>query len=247
MSAARLDKYLAQSGERTRSECARAVRAGLVCVNGAPVRDPAAKVAQGDCVTLCGEAVRDSAQQYFMLYKPAGVLTAARDSRAPTVMDLVPQALSRRRVLPVGRLDKDTTGLLLLTNDGALAHALLDPKRHVWKRYVARVTGRLTQRDADAFAAGLPLGDFTARPAELRILRADEHESEAAVEVREGKFHQVKRMFLACGHEVLALHRAAFGPLELGDELAPGGLRELTAQEVRMLAEAVCKTSEQEG
>lgn len=247
MSAVRLDKYLAQSGERTRSQAVRAVRDGLAQINGVIVRDPAAKVEEGDEVTLAGQPVRDSALQYFMLHKPAGVLTAARDGRAQTVMDLVPPALLRRRVLPVGRLDKDTTGLLLLTNDGALAHALLAPGRHVWKRYVARVTGRLDGEDVAAFAAGVPLSDFTALPAGLTILSADERESRAAVEVREGKYHQIKRMFSARGHEVTALHRASFGPLALPDDLPPGGLRELLPEEVAALRRAVLKPNDKEG
>ncbi len=247
MSAMRLDKYLALSGERTRSEAARAVRAGQVRINGVPARDPAVKLADGDEVTLAGVPVLDRSFQYYMLHKPAGVLTASRDSRAGTVMDLVPEALLRRKVLPVGRLDKDTTGLLVLTNDGALAHALLNPKRHVWKRYIARVSGRLDEADAEAFAAGMALDDFVAKPAKLAILRAEEAESLAAVELREGKFHQVKRMFLARGHEVLALHRAAFGPLTLSDGLQPGGFCELTAAQVRALKDAVAKPESGEG
>ena len=154
MSAVRLDKYLAQSGERTRSQAVRAIRDGLARINGTTVRDPAAKVGEGDEVTLAGEPVYDEALQYYMLHKPAGVLTAARDGRAQTVMDLVHPALLHRRVLPVGRLDKDTTGILILTNDGALAHALLAPGRHVWKRYVACVTGRLDGEDTAALPPG---------------------------------------------------------------------------------------------
>lgn len=243
----RLDKYLALSGERTRSEAVRAVRAGRVRVNGAPASDPGMKLAKGDEVTLAGVPVLDRSLQYYMLHKPAGVLTAARDSRAGTVMDLVPEALLRRKVLPVGRLDKDTTGLLVLTNDGALAHALLDPKRHVWKRYIARVSGRLDEADAQAFAAGVALDGFVAKPASLVILRAEEAESLAEVELREGKFHQVKRMFLARGHEVKTLHRAAFGPLTLPDGLPPGGFCELSAAQVRSLKAAAAKLESKEG
>lgn len=237
----RLDKYLAQSGERSRSEATRAIRAGSVTVNGLIVRDPAAKVAPGDSVLLRGESVEDSALQYYLLYKPAGVLTAARDSRAQTVMDLLPPSLTRRKVLPVGRLDKDTTGLLLLTNDGALAHALLAPKRHVWKRYVARVEGRLDEEDIRAFSQGVPLSDFVAQPAALRIVQADGAQSVAEVEVREGKFHQVKRMFAARGHEVLSLHRAAFGPLVLPESMCPGDFAKLNEEQIRLLQNAVQK------
>lgn len=239
MSAARLDKYLALSGERTRSEAGRLIRAGRVTVNGTPVRDPSVKVADGDEVALDGHAVKDSAFQYYLFYKPAGVLTAARDSRARTVMDLLPEAFARRDVLPVGRLDKDTTGLLVLTNDGALAHSLIDPRRHVWKRYEARVVGRLDEEDVTAFAQGMQLSDFTAKPANLAILQVGDEESLGAVELREGKYHQVKRMFASRGHEVLALHRPAFGPLKLDDGMQPGAWRELTDEETAALRAAV--------
>ena len=245
MAAVRLDKYLAQSGERTRSEAVRAVRAGQVRVNGLIVRDPAAKVKDGDEVTLMGEAIGDDALQYYLFYKPSGVLTAARDSRAQTVMDLLPEALSRRKVLPVGRLDKDTIGLLVLTNDGALAHSLLDPKRHVWKRYIATVEGRLTEQDVQAFETGIQLSDFEAKPAGLSILEAGDETSVGEVRVREGKFHQVKRMFGACGHEVLALHRAAFGPLTIPEGLQPGDYRKLTEEQVQLLRDAVKHASEE--
>jgi len=179
------------------------------------------------------------------LYKPSGVLTAARDSRAQTVMDLLPEALSRRKVLPVGRLDKDTTGLLVFTNDGALAHSLLDPKRHVWKRYIARVEGKLTEEDVLAFEQGLQLSDFEAKPAGLSILESGEETSVGEVRVREGKFHQVKRMFAARGHEVLTLHRASFGPLILPDDMQPGDYRKLTEEQVQLLRDAVKQASQE--
>ncbi len=235
----RLDKYLSQSGELSRSEAARAVRAGAVLVDGKIVRDPAAHIEPTCDVRLNGAAVKDSAFQYFMLNKPAGVLTAARDSRAQTVMSLVPEALLKRDVLPVGRLDKDTTGLLLLTNDGALAHELLSPKKHVWKRYELTVSGKLLDADAQAFENGIPLGDFTSKPAKLRIIEAGDTESRAEAELREGKFHQVKRMCLALGHEVLKLSRVTFGSLELDERLPEGGYRELTEAEVDALKRCV--------
>ena len=240
----RLDKFLSQSGERSRSEAVKAVRAGQVRVNGVPVRDPATKLSETDVVTLAGETVGDDAMQYSVVYKPSGMLTAARDSRAETVMDLLPEALGRRKVLPVGRLDKDTTGLLLLTNDGVLAHSLLDPKRHVWKRYIATVEGKLDEADVKAFEEGIPLKDFTAKPAQLRILEAGETQSRAEVEVREGKFHQVKRMFAACGHEVTALHRASFGPLTIPEGMNAGEHIRLTEEQVELLRRAVQTAAE---
>ena len=230
----RLDKYLALSGERTRSEATRLLKAGAVEVNCAIVRDGAFHISETDDVRLYGQPISDQSMQYLMLHKPAGILTAARDSRASTVMDLLPERYARRKVLPVGRLDKDTTGLLLMTNDGELAHRLLSPKRHVVKTYLATVTGRLDEEDVTAFREGIDLNDFVSMPAGLTILSAGEDESTAMVELKEGKFHQVKRMFLARGHEVTALHRPSFGPLTLGD-LPQSESRELTCDEIAAL------------
>ena len=230
----RLDKYLALSGERTRSEATRLLKAGAVEVNCAIVRDGAFHISETDDVRLYGQPISDQSMQYLMLHKPAGILTAARDSRASTVMDLLPERYARRKVLPVGRLDKDTTGLLLMTNDGELAHRLLSPKRHVVKTYLATVTGRLDEDDVTAFREGIDLNDFVSMPAGLTILSAGEDESTAMVELKEGKFHQVKRMFLARGHEVTALHRPSFGPLTLGD-LPQSESRELTSDEIAAL------------
>ena len=234
MAQIRLDKLLAQNGERTRSESARLIRSGCVTVDGLPLRDPAAKVDTTiSNVLLKGLPVGDEPYQYYLMHKPAGILTAARDRNAKTVMDLLPDALKRRDVLPVGRLDKDTTGLLIFTNDGALAHRLLSPKRHVWKDYFATVDGPLTQADIDAFANGMVLSDFTAQPAQLTVIASAPYESIARVSVHEGKFHQVKRMFAARGLEVLALHREAFGPLRLDVPL--GEYRPLTQAEILAL------------
>lgn len=230
----RLDKYLALSGERTRSEATRLLKAGAVEVNCAIVRDGAFHISETDDVRLYGQPISDQSMQYLMLHKPAGILTAARDSRASTVMDLLPERYARRKVLPVGRLDKDTTGLLLMTNDGELAHRLLSPKRHVVKTYLATVTGRLDEEDVTAFREGIDLNDFVSMPAGLTILSAGEDESTAMVELKEGKFHQVKRMFLARGHEVTTLHRPSFGPLTLGD-LPQSESRELTSDEIAAL------------
>ena len=230
----RLDKILSQSGERSRSEAAKLIRAGLVSVDGATVRNPAHKAdAAQNAVLLNGRRIEDAPFQYVMLHKPPGIVTAARDRSAPTVMDLLPQAMRTRDVMPVGRLDKDTSGLLLLTSDGTLAHRLLAPKTHVWKEYLATVEGRLTAADAQAFAQGINLGDFQTLPAELAIESAAADESRASVRLREGKFHQVKRMFEALGHPVTALHRGAFGPLRL--DIAQGEYRALRPAEMEAL------------
>jgi len=234
MALIRLDKLLSQSGERTRSESAKLIRSGSVTVAGQPVRDPSLKVDPDQvAVRVNGMAVTDEPFQYYLLHKPAGVLTAARDRTAPTVMDLVPEALRRRDVLPVGRLDKDTTGLLLLTNDGELAHRLLSPKHHVRKEYLATLDGPVGEADIAAFAGGMVFKDFTAMPAELTPLAAPQGAYLARVGLHEGKFHQVKRMFAARGREVLALQRQGFGPLRLDGE--PGACRPLTPEELAAL------------
>lgn len=230
----RLDKYLADMGVATRSECRKIIKGGGVSVDGAVEKDPGRGVPEGAEVTVNGKAVAYEEYVYYMLNKPAGVISATEDPRQETVLDLLPEQ-RRRDLFPVGRLDRDTEGLLLITNDGALAHRLLSPKRHVDKVYFARVTGELTGRDAELFRAGLEVDEtLTAMPAELRILSAGAV-SEAEVTVREGKFHQVKRMFLAVGKEVIYLKRLSMGPLKLDSALGTGSCRRLSAEEVLML------------
>lgn len=234
----RLDKILSQSGERTRSEAGKLIRSGLVEVDGVCVSDPAYKADTAlSFVTFQGQEISGRPFQYVMMNKPAGVLTAARDRHAPTVMGLLPERMLTRGVMPVGRLDKDTTGLLLLTSDGTLAHRLLSPKNHVWKEYRATVDGLLLPAHGKAFAKGIDLREFTAMPAELDILTASERESLAVVRIREGKNHQVKRMFIALGLHVTALHRQAFGPLQV--DIPPGEYRALNDSEIEALYAAV--------
>ena len=235
----RLDRWLSTLGACSRSEGKDLIRKGAVLVNGKPERDPgAAAETETDELRIRGERVDGRVVRHVMLHKPAGLLTAARDRKQPTVMDLLPPVYGSIGCMPVGRLDKDTTGLLVLTCDGEMNHRLLAPGRHVDKVYEARVTGRLTEKEKEAFAAGLDLSDFTAQPAELEILEAGEAESRARVTVAEGKFHQIKRMFSATGHEVLTLHRSRFGPLALDPALAEGEWRELTEEELAALRAA---------
>ena len=177
-------------------------------------------------------------QRHILLNKPIGVLTAARDPHQKTVMELLPEQLRRLKCMPVGRLDKDTEGLLLFTTDGELAHRLLSPKRGVDKVYIASVTGLLSEPDQAAFEAGVALSDFTARPAMLEILQADEHSSEARVTLHEGKHRQVRRMFGALGHEVTTLKRVRFGPLCLDEHLKPGSFRDITEERTRLPQES---------
>ncbi len=231
----RLDRWLATVSAGSRSEVKQWIRGGQAAVNGRVILDPALSFeTEQDRLTLNGKELDGRVIRHVMLYKPAGILTAARDEKQPTVMDLLPQVYRSIGCMPVGRLDKDTTGILILTCDGELNHRLLSPARHVDKRYRALVEGELEEKDAEAFAAGMDLGDFTAQPAKLTILGP----SLAEVVIAGGKFHQVKRMFAAVGHEVLELHRCAFGPLELDPALAEGQWRELTAEEEKALREA---------
>ena len=169
-----------------------------------------------------------------MLNKPAGVISATEDAAARTVLDLI-ATKKRKDLFPVGRLDKDTEGLLLITNDGELAHRLLSPKKHVDKVYFARIAGRVTEEDREAFAIGVDIGDEKLTlPAELRILCSDEV-SEIELTIREGRFHQVKRMFEAVGKEVIYLKRLSMGQLVLDDSLNVGAYRELTKEELKLL------------
>jgi len=232
----RLDKLLAATGRWSRSEAKRLVREGRVFVNGRVAVSAEEKYdAERAALTVDGEAVRVRRFTCVMLHKPAGVLSATEDGAGRTVLDLLPEEYRRRGLFPVGRLDKDTEGLLLLTNDGALAHELLSPRKHVNKLYVVRVDGALDDADRAAFEAGMTLGDgLRCLPAGLEILSAGA-ESEALVTLREGKFHQIKRMFAARGKPVRCLKRLAMGPLKLDASLAPGQWRELTGEEEDML------------
>ena len=208
-------------------------------MNGRIIRDSALSFdTEKDALALDGKTLDGRVMRHVMMFKPRGVLTAARDPKQPTVMDLLPEVYRSIGCMPVGRLDKDTTGILIFTCDGEMNHRLLSPGRHVDKTYRALVEGELGNEAVDAFAAGMDLGDFTAQGAKLVILRAGEESSLAEVTISEGKFHQVKRMFAAAGHEVIELHRRTFGPLALDPALQEGELRELTAAEVDALREA---------
>ncbi len=227
----RLDKYLADMKVGTRSEVKTYIRKCRVTVNGEVVRETGHKILPTDSVAFDGRKIGYVKKEYIMLNKPAGVLTAARDKKAPTVFSLLSDT-KRKDLFPVGRLDKDTEGLLLITNDGELAHCLLSPKKHVDKLYYAKVRGQVDASHVAKFAAGLLVdGEFTALPAKLAILRAGEV-SEVELTIQEGKFHQVKRMFEAVGMEVIFLKRLAVGNLRLDGDLPVGAFRSLTDEEV---------------
>ncbi|MDQ1909754.1 pseudouridine synthase [Paenibacillus sp. GD4] len=237
----RLDKLLAHAGFGTRSEIKLLVKRGAVTVNDKKVKDSGQQVnPELDQITVDGEPVRYREFVYLMLNKPQGVVSATEDNRDRTVIDLLDEQYAHFELFPVGRLDKDTEGLLLLTNDGKLSHNLLSPRKHVPKTYYADVQGEVTEEDQAAFREGVTLDDgYRTMPAELRILEAGDPArsvpSRIELTIMEGKFHQVKRMFESVGKKVLFLKRLSMGPLELDPELPTGSCRELTEEEVRKL------------
>ena len=238
----RLDKLLSHLNCGSRREVQAMIRSGRVTVDGAMETDPAAKVDPDAAqVALDGQAQRYRAQRYYMLNKPSGVITASRDERHDTVLDLFPEE-ERRGLFAVGRLDKDTEGLLIITDDGALSHALMSPARHVSKVYEAAVEGTLVSDAAERFRQGLILRDGTVcLPARLEIL-SEGAETLVRVTLREGKYHQVKRMVAAVGGTVVRLRRVQMGGLMLDPALPAGAFRELTGKELTRLQQSVEET-----
>lgn len=230
----RLDKYLAEMGVGTRQEVKKQIRQGKAAVNGTVVKAADTKIDEtSDEVTISGRNISYVSYEYYMLNKPAGVVSATEDRRDTTVIDLIKEK-KRKDLFPVGRLDKDTEGLLLITNDGDLAHRLLAPKKHVDKVYYAKIDGMVTEEDVKRFAEGIDIGaeeEEMTRPAKLDIMKSAE-ESEIRLTIHEGKFHQVKRMFLAVGKEVTYLKQERMGTLCLDENLKPGEYRLLTEEEI---------------
>lgn len=231
----RLDKYLADMGIGTRAEVKKQIRQGKVSVDGQIVQSPDIKIDWNrQKVRVEGKLLSYVTYEYYMLNKPAGVISATTDKNEKTVVDLI-DSKARKDLFPAGRLDKDTEGLLLITNDGDLAHRLLSPKKHVDKVYYARVRGKVTDEDVKAFSEGLSIGrGEVAKPSELLVLLSDEI-SKIQLTIQEGKFHQVKRMFHAVGKEVVYLKRLSMGNLKLDDSLALGAYRPLTKEELEDL------------
>ncbi len=243
----RLDKFLCETGFGTRSQVKSLLKKGLVQVNGETVKRPEQKVEETKDQVVCGDREAVYAPfLYLMLHKPAGVVSATEDARERTVLDLL-EPKDRRDVFPVGRLDKDTEGLLLLTSDGELAHRLLSPKKHVDKIYYARVAGQVTPKEAEQFREGLEIGEKEPTlPAELEIVESGEI-SEVLVTIQEGKFHQVKRMFEAVGCRVIYLKRLCMGSLSLDETLQAGAYRQLTDEEIQALKDLTGLVSESSG
>lgn len=230
----RLDKFLSEMGVGTRSEVKAYLKKGQVTLNGEIVKKPEVKIDENnDKVCYLGQVLSYEAVQYFLLNKPAGCVTATRDHLSDTVMSFLPEN-RRDDLFPVGRLDKDTEGLLLITNDGQLAHELLSPRKHVDKTYFAVINGEVREEHKQLFLDGLNIGDEDLTlPAKLRILKSGET-SEIELTIHEGRFHQVKRMFEAIGTKVTYLKRISMGPLTLGN-LQPGKVRVLTEEELDAL------------
>lgn len=235
----RLDKLLSHSGYGSRKEVKQLLKKSVVTVNGSRVKDGKQTVAEAtDQVVVEGQLVCYQANFYYLLHKPKGVISATEDAAHRTVLDLLSKEDYRSDLFPVGRLDKDTTGLLVITNDGEFSHNLLSPKKHVAKRYAAAINGRVTVEDCQVFAEGVALSSGeVCQPAQLEIVFVDQENqtSQTKVTIREGKYHQVKRMFEAVGKQVTELHRETMGELSLDPALAPGQYRRLTEAELALL------------
>ena len=229
MAVERIDKILSSRNTEGRSAAKALIKAGRVTANGVTVRRPEEKFDPEQTeIRIDGERISISRFVYIMMNKPKGVLSASNDKHSRTVIDLLPEEMKRHGLFPAGRLDKDTEGFILITNDGELAHKMLAPKSHVYKLYEAECDRALTDCDAAAFEKGIRLGELEFMPAEMKIIE----KNKALVEICEGKFHQIKRMFHAVGAEVTALKRLRIGQVFLDEALDPGKSRYLTDQEL---------------
>ena len=238
----RLDKFLVACAVGSRTEVKNFLKSGRVTVNGKKEKSAKLQInEETDEICFDGQKLEYEEFVYYMMNKPQGVISATEDPKHKTVLDLLDDYARAKEVFPVGRLDIDTHGLLLLTNDGKLAHALLSPKRHVDKTYLARINGVMTDADVETFAQGVPLKDFTCQPAKLELVSIDTEKEESLVRVTiaEGKFHQVKRMVAYCGKEVVDLQRLTMGTLTLDEDLKRGEWRHLTKEELEGLLESV--------
>ena len=229
----RLDKLIASQGLVSRNDVKSMVKRGEVAVNGVVVKDSSVKVSYEDNITVCGKALKQTEFIYIMLNKPKGVVSASEDKRDKTVVDILPEELKRKNLFPAGRLDKDTTGFCLVTDDGDFAHRILSPSRHVDKTYIATVSDKIDFENArKAFKDGVVLADGTVLlSAELELV-SDENNQIFKVVIKEGKYHQVKRMFASLGTTVIELKRVSIGGLKLDESLNEGEARLITAEEL---------------
>ena len=238
----RLDKYLVDCAVGSRTEVKNFLKTGRVTVNGKKEKSAKLQINE-ETDEICFDGAKLDYEEfvYYMMNKPQGVISATEDPKHKTVLDLLDDLARSKEVFPVGRLDIDTHGLLLLTNDGKLAHALISPKRHVDKTYLAQVKGIMTNEDIETFAQGIPLKDFICQPAKLELVSIDTEKDQSLVRVTiaEGKFHQVKRMVAYCGKEVVDLQRLTMGTLTLDEDLKRGEWRRLSKEELEGLLESV--------
>lgn len=234
----RIDKILSNLGYGSRAEIKKDCKRGLVKVNGKTINNPGIQVdIESDEILFDNQVVKYREFIYLMLNKPDGYISATFDRHDPIVLDLIDKEFLAFEPFPVGRLDKDTEGLLVLTNDGQLAHRVLSPKKHVPKTYYAKIEGKVTEEDIEAFKKGVTLDDgYETMPSELKILSSDDM-SEIELTIHEGKFHQVKRMFESVGKKVVYLKRLSMGKLKLDEDLELGEYRELTEEEVKLIEE----------
>ena len=234
----RVDKLLSNVGVASRAELKKYCKQGLISVNGKVINNPGVQVdSENDDVRFNGEKIVYREFVYIMLNKPDGYISATYDKYDPIVLDLIDQSYLVFEPFPVGRLDKDTEGLLVLTNDGQLAHRVLSPKKHVPNTYYAKIQGKVTEEDILAFEKGVILDDgYETMPSQLKILKSDDM-SEIELTIHEGKFHQVKRMFESVGKKVVYLKRLSMGKLKLDESLKLGEYRELTEEEVKLIEE----------
>lgn len=235
MGVQRLDKIISSGGHYSRSEASALIRRGGVLVNGFPARSGADKAdPDTDVITVEGIITEYRPFRYIMMNKPVGILSATEDRGGITALELLPEEYRKMRLSPAGRLDKASEGLLLLTNDGAYVHRVISPAKKVFKQYYVETEGALTAEDVTAVERGISLSDFTSLPGKMEILSSGE-QSRAYVFIREGKYHQVRRMLGSLGKPVTCLKRVAIGALKLDETLAPGEYRELTLEETRLV------------
>ncbi len=226
----RLDKYIADTGIASRKECAKAAKAGLVILNGTPVKDVSVHIDENTAqVTYCGKKITWQKYIYLMLNKPSGYISSS-DGDPRSIMRLLPEKYSKMEAFPCGRLDIDTVGLLLVTNDGPLAHELLAPRHHVEKTYYYKCSPAITEAQRQKLEEGVDIGDHFTKPSRVSCC-GDEGE----ITLTEGKFHQIKRMFESVGSKITYLRRVSFGPLVIDENLSEGQWRELTPEEIRSL------------
>ena len=232
----RLDKILASQGTLSRRDVKEIMKKGRVSVNGTVVKDSSIKVdIYKDEVCLDGEKIALKKHIYIMMNKPQGVVSASEGEKEETVVDLVPDEFYRKGLFPAGRLDKDTTGFVLITDDGDFAHKILSPKNHIFKTYLARLDHELSEFDIRMLENGITLGDGTIlKEAKVEIVEQSDTPL-VKIMICEGKYHQVKRMFAAAGNRVVALHRSKMGELELDSALNPGECREITPEELQKI------------